>query len=211
MDLNQVKSLFTATDFERGMEYYRKGRVTDMQCTKAGPETNVSCTVRGSKRYTVRFTEMAEGRLRISCTCPRHEDVGHEAVFIHPDHAEYDAHDRDQRPEENPEAHPCHAADHAQETILAECLEQVGRVRLLPSLIRVQEDHRKAHVDGPGDGEADRENAREADARKPAEQRAQQRDPPQAERPLHQRGKRFLIDRVYHRKLLHSVFSLSQL
>ncbi len=30
MDLNQVKSLFTATDFERGMEYYRKGRVTDM-------------------------------------------------------------------------------------------------------------------------------------------------------------------------------------
>ena len=67
MDLNQVKSLFTATDFERGMEYYRKGRVTDMQCTKAGPETNVSCTVRGSKRYTVRFTEMAEGRLRISC------------------------------------------------------------------------------------------------------------------------------------------------
>lgn len=66
MDLNQVKSLFTATDFERGMEYYRKGRVTDMQCTKAGPETNVSCTVRGSKRYTVRFTEMAEGRLRIS-------------------------------------------------------------------------------------------------------------------------------------------------
>ena len=141
----------------------------------------------------------------------RHEDIRHEAVFIHPDHAEHDAHDRDQRPEENPEAHPCHAADHAQEAILAECLEQVGRVRLLPSLIRVQEDHRKAHVDGPGDGEADRENAREADARKPAEQRAQQRDPPQAERPLHQRGKRFLIDRVYHRKLLHSVFSLSQL
>ena len=76
MDLNQVKSLFTATDFERGMEYYRKGRVTDMQCTKAGPETNVSCTVRGSKRYTVRFPEMAEGRLRISCTCPRYADVG---------------------------------------------------------------------------------------------------------------------------------------
>ena len=46
MNLNQVKSLFTATDFERGMEYYRKGRVTDIQCTKAGTETNVSCTVR---------------------------------------------------------------------------------------------------------------------------------------------------------------------
>ena len=50
MNLNQVKSLFTATDFERGMEYYRKGRVTDIQCTKAGTETNVSCTVRGSER-----------------------------------------------------------------------------------------------------------------------------------------------------------------
>lgn len=76
MNLNQVKSLFTATDFERGMEYYRKGLVTDIQCTKAGTETNVSCTVRGSERYTVRFTEMAEGRLRISCTCPRYADVG---------------------------------------------------------------------------------------------------------------------------------------
>ena len=68
MDLNQVKSLFTATDFERGMEYYRKGRVTDMQCTKAGPETNVSCTVRGSKRYTVRFTEMAVAPARVTPT-----------------------------------------------------------------------------------------------------------------------------------------------
>ena len=70
MDLNQVKSLFTATDYERGMEYYRQGRVTDMQCTQNDTETNVICTVRGSKRYTVRFTKMAEGRLRISCTCP---------------------------------------------------------------------------------------------------------------------------------------------
>ena len=71
MDLNQVKSLFTAADYGLGMEYYRQGRVMDMQCTKTGAETNVSCTVRGSKRYTVRFSEMAEGRLCISCTCPR--------------------------------------------------------------------------------------------------------------------------------------------
>ena len=63
MDLDQVKKLFTPTDYERGMEYYRQGRVTDMQCTKTDTEMNVSCTVRGSKRYTVRFTEMAEGRL----------------------------------------------------------------------------------------------------------------------------------------------------
>ena len=71
MDLNQVKSLFTATDFERGMEYYRKGRVTDMQCTKTDTETNVSCTVRGAKRYTVQFLRMENGRLRINCSCPR--------------------------------------------------------------------------------------------------------------------------------------------
>ena len=76
MDLKQVKSLFTATDYERGMEYYRQGRVADMQCTQNDTETNVSCTVRGSKRYTVRFSEMAKGRLRISCTCPRYADVG---------------------------------------------------------------------------------------------------------------------------------------
>ena len=76
MDLNQVKSLFTATDFERGMEYYRKGRVTDMQCTKTDTETNVSCTVRGAKRYTVQFLRMENGRLRINCSCPRFADVG---------------------------------------------------------------------------------------------------------------------------------------
>lgn len=76
MDLNQVKLLFTSTDYERGMEYYRQGRVTDMQCTKTDTETNVSCTVRGAKRYTVQFLRMENGRLRINCSCPRFADVG---------------------------------------------------------------------------------------------------------------------------------------
>ena len=76
MDLNQVKSLFTSTDYERGMEYYQQGRVTDMQCTKTDTETNVSCTVRGAKRYTVQFLRMENGRLRINCSCPRFADVG---------------------------------------------------------------------------------------------------------------------------------------
>ena len=61
MDLNQVKSLFTSTDYERGMEYYQQGRVTDMQCTKTDTETNVSCTVRGAKRYTVQFLRRTAG------------------------------------------------------------------------------------------------------------------------------------------------------
>ena len=76
MDLDQVKKLFTPTDYERGMEYYRQGRVTDMQCTKTDTEMDVSCTVRGTKRYTVQFLRMENGRLRINCSCPRFADVG---------------------------------------------------------------------------------------------------------------------------------------
>ena len=76
MDLNQVKSLFSTTDYERGMEYYRQGRVTDMQCSKTDTELNVSCTVRGSKHYAVQFIRRKDSRVRISCSCPRFADVG---------------------------------------------------------------------------------------------------------------------------------------
>ena len=76
MDLNQVKSLFSSTDYERGMEYYRQGRVTDMQCSKTDTELNVSCTVRGSKHYAVQFIRRKDSRVRISCSCPRFADVG---------------------------------------------------------------------------------------------------------------------------------------
>ena len=71
MDLNQVKSLFSTTDYERGMEYYRQGRVTDMQCSKTDTELNVSCTVRGSKHYAVQFIRRKDSRVHISCSCPR--------------------------------------------------------------------------------------------------------------------------------------------
>ena len=76
MDLNQVKALFSPTDYERGMEYYRQGRVTDMRCSKTDTELNVSCTVRGSKRYAVRFSKRKDSRVRVSCSCPRFADVG---------------------------------------------------------------------------------------------------------------------------------------
>ena len=76
MDLSQVKSLFSTTDYERGMEYYRQGRVTDMQCSKTDTELKVSCTVRGSKHYAVQFIRRKDSRVHISCSCPRFADVG---------------------------------------------------------------------------------------------------------------------------------------
>ena len=50
----------------------------------------------------------------------RHKDVGHEAVFIHTDDAEHDPDDRNERPQEDPELHPRHAAQNAKDPVLFE-------------------------------------------------------------------------------------------
>lgn len=75
MDLKQIKSLFSSTDYTRGMEYYRQGRVLDMECTENGRDMRVTCRVCGTFDYDVGFQETSDGHIYIACTCPRFDDV----------------------------------------------------------------------------------------------------------------------------------------
>ena len=75
LDLAQVKSLFSNTDYARGMEYFRQGRVLDMTAGE-GENPIVKCCVRGSEVYSVRFQQLEYGYMRIGCSCPRFEDMG---------------------------------------------------------------------------------------------------------------------------------------
>ena len=75
LDLTQVKSLFSNSDYARGMEYFRQGRVLDMTAEE-GENPVVKCLVRGSETYSVRFQQMEYGYMRIGCSCPRFEEMG---------------------------------------------------------------------------------------------------------------------------------------
>lgn len=76
LDISQVRSLFSSTDFNRGMEYYRQGRVSGMACSKEDGHEQVTCAVHGSQTYRVRFRELGNGYYRIGCNCPRFVDMG---------------------------------------------------------------------------------------------------------------------------------------
>ena len=76
MDLKRVKSLFSGTDYARGMEYYRQGRVLDMDCRTVDETAHVSCWVRGNSKYFVQFRESSDGRVFIGCACPRFAVAG---------------------------------------------------------------------------------------------------------------------------------------
>lgn len=76
LDISQVRTLFSSTDFSRGMEYYRQGRVSEIECSNEDGQEQATCSVRGSQAYHVRFRELGNGYYRIGCNCPRFEDVG---------------------------------------------------------------------------------------------------------------------------------------
>lgn len=76
LDMAQVRSLFSSTDFARGMEYYREGRVYEMKETEKDGQPQVNCCVEGSRVYRVVFRELGRGYFSIGCSCPRFEDLG---------------------------------------------------------------------------------------------------------------------------------------
>ena len=75
LDLKLIKSFFSSTDYARGMDYYRQGRVLNMS-SKKGERPLVKCRVQGSKVYSVCFQEVEYGHFRIGCSCPRFRDTG---------------------------------------------------------------------------------------------------------------------------------------
>lgn len=47
-----------------------------MKCSNVDGHTLVTCTVEGNDDYQVRFQDYDDNYYRISCTCPRFEDMG---------------------------------------------------------------------------------------------------------------------------------------
>ena len=93
----------------------------------------------------------------------RHEDIGYEAVFICADGGEHESDDRNEEPQKDPEIHPCHAAQHTPDAILAERGEQVGRFRLQPRTVAVEVDHAHRGFQQQRRTEPDSRDADEAD------------------------------------------------
>lgn len=70
----EIRALFSAGDYEKGLIYYHQGRVTELHLEQADDGIMLECTVRGSKRYQVELFcgEVIEGL----CTCPRFAEMG---------------------------------------------------------------------------------------------------------------------------------------
>lgn len=75
LTLSLVRSIFSPTDYENGMQYYRQNRVCELECVTDGAQYQVDCIVRGSREYEVRFMIEDTGSCTIQCSCPRFSSV----------------------------------------------------------------------------------------------------------------------------------------
>lgn len=70
-----IRRAFSAKDYNRGMEYYRAGRVQDYRERSDWGDLTADCVVQGSRPYQVSFLVMERG-IACNCTCPRFETSG---------------------------------------------------------------------------------------------------------------------------------------
>lgn len=70
-----IRRAFSAKDYNRGMEYYRAGRVQDYRERSDWGDLTADCVVQGSRPYQVSFLVMERG-IACNCTCPRFETAG---------------------------------------------------------------------------------------------------------------------------------------
>lgn len=64
----QIKSIFSRRDFERGKEYYARGQVQNLTASVEGGLERMTCDVVGSSTYRVSCTYTKEG-VRVVCNC----------------------------------------------------------------------------------------------------------------------------------------------
>lgn len=76
MELDQIKCLFSDTDYARGMQYYLQKRVRNMRTSSVNGAIQVECQVRGTDLYSVMFRLQENHKLAIRCSCPRFDDRG---------------------------------------------------------------------------------------------------------------------------------------
>ena len=71
MNLEQVKQLFDSSDYSKGMQYYREGRVQDVTISESGKSRIISCSVKGNKRYLVTLHLSNNKVYDTDCKCMR--------------------------------------------------------------------------------------------------------------------------------------------
>lgn len=70
----EIEEIIPKVDYDRGLAYYRQGRVVSYREENTGDAIKVSCKVQGAQLYTVNFSYSAKG-LAAHCTCLRFADV----------------------------------------------------------------------------------------------------------------------------------------
>ena len=124
-----------------------------------------------------------------------HENVRREAVFVSTDDAEHDAGHRDERPQEDPETGPAHAAENALDGLpVFEGIKELRDGDLLAAVAaQINERHRRLQKHRHGNGgrgyHAQQRNG------KSAQQHGEQRNAPEQKRLFPQNGKGTRIDR----------------
>lgn len=70
-----IRSYFPPTDFQRGVDYYRKGRVLRYTQSFQNGRIHAQCYVQGTDLYEVELVEYSNGRLGGYCSCPRFAEM----------------------------------------------------------------------------------------------------------------------------------------
>lgn len=87
LTMEQVRGMFTKAVFDRGMEYYREGRVQYVRYSTEKGLSKMECRVQGDGSYQVAIKEQSSGRLLCGCSCYQfhfHEECKHlAAAMIH--------------------------------------------------------------------------------------------------------------------------------
>ena len=69
LSMEQVRSMFDEAIFEKGMTYYREGRVQNVLDTTEKGKPKLECRVKGHSNYLVTIVEEEKGRLMCHCNC----------------------------------------------------------------------------------------------------------------------------------------------
>lgn len=76
LELEDIQYLFTPTDYSRGMQYFRQGRVLNLKASVQDGISQVEGTVLGTRVYKTLFRMIQEGQLSGQCNCPRFQEMG---------------------------------------------------------------------------------------------------------------------------------------
>ncbi|MCI8817187.1 MAG: DEAD/DEAH box helicase family protein [Angelakisella sp.] len=74
IDKDLIQKHFSQADYQRGLKYYRQGRVANFKTTPRENGTLVSCQVVGSDLYNVSLV-VQKDRLSFQCDCPRYDEA----------------------------------------------------------------------------------------------------------------------------------------